>query len=113
MTPVAGDAQRLRALQRANEVREARSALKRQIAAGKISASEVILSPSSEIESMHVLALLMSQRYWGRTRSREFLRAVLLSETKTVGSMTDRQRHLLAEILTAQDRSLATNLPGS
>jgi hypothetical protein len=47
----------MRALQRANEVRHARAALKRQIAEGEISASEVILSPSSEIESIDVLEL--------------------------------------------------------
>jgi hypothetical protein len=107
-TPVAGDAQRLRALQSANEVRHVRAALKRQIAEGKVSALEVILSRASETESMDVLELLMSQRHWGRTRSRAVLKAVSLSETKTVGSMTDRQRRLLAAMLTAEDQSPPT-----
>jgi hypothetical protein len=42
----------------------------------------------------------MSQRRWGRTRCRKYLTAVPLSENKTVGSMTDRQRCALAAMLT-------------
>ena len=103
-TPAVGDTQHMRALQRANEVRHVRAALKRQIAEGKISASEVILSPSSETESMDLFELVMSQRSWGRIRSRELLNAVSLSETKTMGSMTDRQRRLVAAMLTAEDQ---------
>jgi len=103
-TAVGADAQRMRALGRANEVRHARAALKRQIAEGTISAAEVILGPASELASMNVFDLLMSQRSWGRTRSRDVLGSVRLSETKTVGSMTDRQRRLLAEKLTADDQ---------
>ena len=49
---------------------------------------------------MTVSELLMSQRRWGRTRCRKYLTAVPLSETKTVGSMTDRQRYALAAMLT-------------
>jgi hypothetical protein len=100
-TMISGGPQCMRALQRANEVRLARAELKRQIAAGKVSAAEVILSCPSQIDKMTVSELLMSQRRWGQTRCRRVLTAVPLSETKTVGSMTDRQRHALAEMLTA------------
>jgi hypothetical protein len=97
--PCLGGPQYLRALQRANEVRLARAALKREVAEGKISAAEVILSPASEIQGMTVSELLLSQRRWGDTRCRTFLATVPLSQTKTVGSMTDRQRHALAGLL--------------
>ena len=40
-----GEPQRLRALERANEIRLARAVLKRRIAAGEVSAAEVILNP--------------------------------------------------------------------
>ena len=45
---------------------------------------------------MTIADLLMSQHRWGRTRCRRFLAAIPMSETKTIGSMTDRQRHALA-----------------
>ena len=45
---------------------------------------------------MAIADLLMSQHRWGRTRCRRFLASIPMSETKTVGSMTDRQRHALA-----------------
>jgi hypothetical protein len=44
----------------------------------------------------------MSQHRWGHTRARRFLAAVPLTETKTLGSMTDRQRASLAEMLIGQ-----------
>jgi hypothetical protein len=93
----------MRALERANDVRHARAAVKREIAEGTISASEVILSPTPDFASMDVFALLMSQRSWGRIRSLKFLKSVPLSETKTVGSMTNRQRRLLVDRLAADD----------
>ena len=45
---------------------------------------------------MTVADLLTSQRRWGQTRCRKFLQSIPMSESKTVGSMTDRQRHALA-----------------
>ncbi len=80
--------QHMQALQRANKVRLARAELKRRIAAGEISAGEVILTCPWEADSMSVADLLMSQRRWGHTRCRKFLAGVPMSETKTVGSMT-------------------------
>lgn len=91
--------QHLRALARANEVRLARAELKRQVADGEISAADVILECPWEAASMPVADLLMSQRRWGTTRCRKVLQAVPMSENKTVGSMTERQRHALATLL--------------
>ena len=105
-TTVLAGPQCLRALQRANEVRLARADLKHRVAAGTISAAEVILSPSAEIAGMTVGELVMSQRHWGHSRCRRLLTAVPLSETKTVGSMTDRQRHALAALLAAPSQPL-------
>jgi hypothetical protein len=51
---------------------------------------------------MAVSELLMSQHRWGHTRARRFLSTIPISETKTIGSMTDRQRHALADLLAAQ-----------
>jgi hypothetical protein len=91
--------QHLRALERANAVRLARAELKRRVAEGDVTAAEVILGSPWEAESMTVSDLLTSQRRWGHTRCRKFLQCVPMSENKTIGSMTDRQRRAVAQML--------------
>jgi hypothetical protein len=91
--------QHLRALARANEVRLARAELKRQITEGEISAAHVILECPWESASMTVSDLLTSQRRWGSTRCRKLLQSIPMSENKTVGSLTERQRRALAAAL--------------
>jgi hypothetical protein len=93
--------QHMRALARANEVRLARAELKRKVAVEEIDVADVILQCPWEAESMAVADLLMSQRRWGQTRCRRFLAQIPMSEKKTVGSMTDRQRQTLAAMLSA------------
>jgi hypothetical protein len=88
--------QRLRALERANEVRLARAELKRRIADGDVSAAEVILASPWQASSWTVGDLLMSQRRWGTSRCRKFLSRNQISEVKQVGHLTERQRRLLA-----------------
>ena len=91
--------QHLQALSRANQVRLARAQLKRRVACGAITASDVILESPWEAESMTVADLLMSQRRWGITRCRKVLAQIPVSETKTIGSLTERQRRALAALL--------------
>jgi len=93
--------QHMQALRRANAVRLARAELKRRVADGEISAAEVVTLSPWEAESMTISDLLTSQRRWGHTRCRKFLQCVPMSENKTIGSMTERQRHALAEMLRA------------
>jgi hypothetical protein len=92
-------AQHMRALAQANRVRLARAELKRQVADGESSVADVVLSCPWEAESMTISDLLMSQHRWGRTRCRRFLASIPMSETKTIGSMTARQRRELAGLL--------------
>ena len=91
--------QRLRALERANEIRLARAVLKRQIADGRITAAEVILSPPCAAMSWAIGDLLMSQRRWGATRCRKFLLRNQINENRSIGALTERQRRLLADQL--------------
>jgi hypothetical protein len=91
--------QYMRALERANQVRLARAGLKRRIATGELDVTEVLLDCPWEAESMAVADLLMSQRRWGQTRCRKFLAQMPMSEKKTIGSMTDRQRQTLVAML--------------
>ena len=58
----------------------------------ELSVADIVLDCPWEAESMAIADLLMSQHRWGRTRCRRFLSSIPMSETKTVGSMTERQR---------------------
>ena len=98
--------QYVRALERANEVRLARAELKRKVAFGEIDVAGVIVDCPWEAQSMAVADLLMSKRRWGRIRSRKLLAQIPMSEKKTVGSMTERQRGALAAMLISADRPL-------
>ena len=97
----------MRALERANQVRLARAELKRRVADGEVDVAEVILECPWEAQSMAVSDLLMSQRRWGQTRCRKFLAQIPISEKKTVGSITERQRRQLAECSSSGDRGRA------
>jgi hypothetical protein len=97
---------RLEALARANQIRRARATLKRRIAAGELSAADVILTPPLEATSWPLGELLVSQRAWGRARSAKFLRSNRISEQKPLGELTERQRRLLAPQLAAHSRAL-------
>jgi hypothetical protein len=96
---IAPGPQYMQALARANEVRLARAELKRSVANGEVSVTEILLGTPREVENMTISDLLMSQRRWGHTRCRKLLMQVPVSENKTVGSMTKRQREALAQFL--------------
>ncbi len=93
---VAPAPQHMQALQRANQVRLARAELKRSVAEGRRTVRSIILDCPWEAASMTISELLLSQRRWGATRCSRFLAHNAIKETKTVGSLTDRQRVGLA-----------------
>lgn len=97
--------QHMRALERANRVRLARAELKRAIARGDKDAAEVVRDCPWETESMTISELLTSQRRWGRTRARKFLIPLALNENKQLGTLTARQRRLLATELASRGAS--------
>jgi hypothetical protein len=89
----------MRALQAANRVRIARADLKAHVARGELHAAEVVLSCPTEATSMTITDLLLAQKSWGPMRCQRFLVSVPLREDKTIGSMTVRQRHAVADML--------------
>jgi hypothetical protein len=95
--------QHLRALEYANRVRLARARMKRKIAAGELSATEVVLNCPWQAHSMSISDLLMSQKRWGRTRCRRLLVSLGVPENKQVGTLTERQRLALAAVLAAKN----------
>jgi hypothetical protein len=94
---------RLAALQLANDVRSGRAELKRQIAAGAVRVSDVLVDPPPVAAGIPIAALLVSQRGWGRIKSRRFLSSNDVSETRKLGELSQRQRELLATELRGMD----------
>jgi hypothetical protein len=92
--------QHMQALRRANEVRLARARLKRRVGDGMTSVGDVVLDCPWEAASMTVIELLLSQRRWGATRCGKFLAQLGIPESKTVGAMTQRQRHAVVSAMT-------------
>jgi hypothetical protein len=99
----AGQEQHLRALEYANRVRLARARMKRRIAAGELPVQDVVLSCPWQAHSMSISDLLMSQKRWGRTRSRRLLVSLSVPENKQVGTLTERQRQALAAVLARKE----------
>src|SRR3954453_1543534 len=96
--------QHMQALAQANRVRLARAELKRLVAEGEANVAEIVLTCPWEAESMTIADLLMSQHRWGRSRCRRFLTSIPMTETKTIGSMTMRQRNELAARLSGDQQ---------
>jgi hypothetical protein len=96
---VSAASQQLQALERANQVRLARAELKRRVAGRDTSAATVIEECPWEAASMKISELLMSQRRWGTARCRRLLLSIGVPENKEIGTLTDRQRRVLAAVL--------------
>jgi hypothetical protein len=105
----AGQEQHLRALEYANRVRLARARMKRRIAAGELSAAEVVLNCPWQAHSMAISDLLMSQKRWGRTRCRRLLVSLNVPENKQVGTLTERQRVALSQMLAAKNAAAGSD----
>jgi hypothetical protein len=99
----AGQDQHLKALEYANRVRLARAQMKRRVAAGELTAADVVMNCPWQAHSMSISDLLMSQKRWGRTRCRRLLTSLGVPENKQVGTLTDRQRIALAAVLTEKN----------
>ena len=110
-TATVGPAQHLRALEHANRVRLARAEMKRMVATGETSAADVVLDNPWHAESMAISELLMSQRRWGRARCRRLLLSLDIPENKRLGTLTERQRGVLAAMLSAKTASAPSAHP--
>lgn len=105
MTTTAERPQYLVALDRANEIRIARAALKRRIYRGEVSLAELLattrLIPES-LETLTVSDLLRVQRRWGPKRTARFLNDLEISGKRLVGDLTVDQRRAITSALSAK-----------
>lgn len=91
--------QRREALESANRVRKYRAGLKREVAAGRRSAVDVLVQPEELVLTMKVVELLLAVPKIGRVKAHAMLRRLQVSPSKTVGGLSSRQREaLVAEL---------------
>jgi hypothetical protein len=90
--------QRMSALGRANEVRMLRAELKRDLITRQVLIEDVLLSPPDWLLSANVVSVLLAAPRMGRRRSVRALHGIGVHDlTRPLGSLTVRQRQLLAQ----------------
>lgn len=93
--------QHMDALAKANRNRVSKVRIKRDLHAGRVHIDELILEPPDSVINATVYEMLVAQRQWGRTRAMKVINKPKLhiSEITTLGSLTDRQKPLLIEVI--------------
>ena len=91
-TPSRSLDQRMEALQRANSIRVRRAQLKRDLKAGTVALSDILLDPPDYVLTAKVYDMLVAVPKLGRVKAARFLNQCRISQSKTVGGLSDRQR---------------------
>ena len=97
--PVRSLDQRMEALRRANEIRVRRAQLKKDLKAGTVRVEDVLLDPPDWVETAKVFDILMAVPKLGRVKAARFLNQCRVSQSKTVGGLSERQRAELVSLL--------------
>jgi len=90
--------QRMDALRRANDVRVRRAKLKKDLKEGRIRIQMILGDPPEYVETAKVIDILMAVPKFGRVKAARFLNACRISQSKTVGGLSDRQRAELIDL---------------
>jgi hypothetical protein len=80
------------ALRRANEIRVRRAQLKKDLKDGRVQVEEVLSRPPDYVETAKVFDILMAVPKFGRVKAARFLNQCRISQSKTVGGLSERQR---------------------
>ncbi len=100
--PVRSLDQRMEALARANSVRVQRARLKRDLKDGVVDVVSIILDTPAYLHSAKVFDLLLAVPKLGRVKVSRLLTLSRVSQAKTVGGLSERQRAELIELLRAR-----------
>jgi S13-like H2TH domain len=84
--------QRMEALKRANDIRVRRAQLKKDLKDGRILIEKILVSPPEYVETAKVFDMLMAVPKFGRFKAARFLNQCRISQSKTVGGLSERQR---------------------
>ena len=84
--------QRMEALKRANDIRVARAQLKKDLKLGQVRIDKILKNPPDYVATAKVFDMLMAVPKFGRVKAARFLNQARISQSKTVGGLSDRQR---------------------
>jgi hypothetical protein len=84
--------QRMEALKRANDIRVRRAQLKKDLKNGQVQIEHILSDPPDYVETAKVFDMLMAVPKFGRVKAARFLNQCRISQAKTVGGLSERQR---------------------
>jgi S13-like protein len=93
--------QRMEALKRANNIRVKRAKLKKDLKDGRRRIEEILADPPEFVSTAKVFDMLMAVPKFGRVKAARFLNQCRISQSKTVGGLSERQR---SELIALFDR---------
>lgn len=93
--------QRMEALTRANEIRVARAQLKRDLKQRRVRIEQVIANPPDYVLTAKVYDMLVAVPRLGRVKVGRLLTQCRISQSKTVGGLSERQRTELLDMFRA------------
>ncbi|HVM18069.1 MAG TPA: integration host factor, actinobacterial type [Gaiellaceae bacterium] len=99
--PVRSLDQRMEALKRANDIRVRRAQLKKDLKDGRVRVETILSNPPEYVETAKVFDILMAVPKFGRVKAARFLNQCRISQSKTVGGLSERQR---AELIALFDK---------
>ncbi len=91
--------QRMEALRRANEIRVRRAQLKKDLKSGAVRIEDILSDPPEYVGTAKVVDILMAVPKFGRVKAARFLNQCRISQSKTVGGLSERQRGELVSLL--------------
>jgi len=93
-------AQRMEALRRANEIRSERARLKRDLKGRRVQVHGLLLDPPEYLQTAKVFDVMLAVPKYGRVKVNRILTQCRISPSKTIGGLSQRQRHELVSYLT-------------
>jgi len=88
----------MEALKRANDIRVRRAQLKKDLKSGDARIEEILNDPPEYVSTAKVIDILMAVPKFGRVKAARFLNTCRISQSKTVGGLSDRQRAELIDL---------------
>ena len=98
-TPQRSLDQRMDALRRANEIRSLRAQLKKDLKSGALAVDAVIESPPDYVLTAKVFDMIVAAPKYGKVKATRLLNQCRISQGKTLGGLSERQRGELVELL--------------
>jgi hypothetical protein len=87
------------ALRRANEIRSQRAELKKRLKSGELAVQDLIADPPDYVLTAKVFDMIVAAPKYGKVKATRLLNQCRISQGKTLGGLSDRQRAELVELL--------------